>query len=257
MADVELDSLYWVQPDAFTTQRTKLVAAARQRGGAAAAKRISAARKPTTAAWIVNRLALRHKDAQQRLADLTRVGVAGDPGIDLGPGSFQPGAQLIGLGKFGGWEQSRSDEQLPVDRQLPPGPRPPVRAKAVVGEHKDVGAGCSGHRSGGTSGVRGQRIGLSQRTACCANLAGRAEFGIRGAPPRQGEVRPLGEQEKRLPAGQRHGLLRESADGRGRLGPGRSGGYPRFSQNGNASTTIRAPSLTVASYSPAGGPKPG
>jgi hypothetical protein len=35
MADVELDSLYWVQPDAFTTQRTKLVAAARQRGDAA------------------------------------------------------------------------------------------------------------------------------------------------------------------------------------------------------------------------------
>jgi hypothetical protein len=56
MADVELDSLYWVQPDAFTTQRPKLVAAARQRGDAAAAKRISAARKPTTAAWIVNRL---------------------------------------------------------------------------------------------------------------------------------------------------------------------------------------------------------
>jgi hypothetical protein len=104
MADVELDSLYWVHPDAFTTQCTKLVAAARQRGDAAAAKRISAARKPTTAAWIVNRLALRHSDAQQRLADLTRVGVAGDPGIDLGPGSFQPRAQLIGLGKFGGWE---------------------------------------------------------------------------------------------------------------------------------------------------------
>jgi hypothetical protein len=123
MADVELDSLYWVQPDAFTTQRTKLVVAARQRGDAAAAKRISAARKPTTAAWIVNRLALRHKDAQQRLADLTRGGVAGDPGIDLGPGSLQPRAQLIGLGKFGGWEQSHADEQLPVDRQLPPGPR--------------------------------------------------------------------------------------------------------------------------------------
>jgi hypothetical protein len=33
--------------------------------------------------------------------------------------------------------------------------------------------------------------------------------------------------------------------------------HPRFSQNVNASTTIRAPSLTVALYPPAGGPKPG
>jgi hypothetical protein len=70
MADDELDSLYWVEPDAFTAERTKLAAAAEERGDAAAAKRISAARKPTTAAWIVNRLALRHKETQQRLADL-------------------------------------------------------------------------------------------------------------------------------------------------------------------------------------------
>lgn len=70
MADDELDSLYWVQPDAFTAQRTKLTATAKQRGEAAAAERLSAARKPTTAAWIVNRLALRRKDAKQRLADL-------------------------------------------------------------------------------------------------------------------------------------------------------------------------------------------
>lgn len=70
MADDELDSLYWVQPAAFTAQRTKLAAAARQRGDEAAAKRISAARKPTTAAWIANRLALRHKDVKQRLADV-------------------------------------------------------------------------------------------------------------------------------------------------------------------------------------------
>jgi hypothetical protein len=70
MADDELDSLYWVQPDGFTAQRTKLIVAAKQRGEAPAAKRLSAARKPTTAAWVVNRLALRHKDAKQRLADL-------------------------------------------------------------------------------------------------------------------------------------------------------------------------------------------
>lgn len=70
MADDEIDSLYWVPPDAFTAQRTKLAAAAKSRGDAAAAKRISAARKPTTAAWVVNRLVLRHKDSKQRLADL-------------------------------------------------------------------------------------------------------------------------------------------------------------------------------------------
>jgi hypothetical protein len=70
MAEDELDSLYWVEPDAFTAQRARMAGAAKERGDAAAAKRISAARKPTTAAWIVNRLALRHKDTKRRLSDL-------------------------------------------------------------------------------------------------------------------------------------------------------------------------------------------
>lgn len=70
MADDQLDSLYQVAPDVFTAQRAKLVAAAKDRGDAAAAKRISAARKPTTAAWIVNRLALRRSDTTKRLTDL-------------------------------------------------------------------------------------------------------------------------------------------------------------------------------------------
>lgn len=70
MANDELDSLYSVPPDAFTARRTQLAAAAKDRGDAAAAKRISAARKPTTAAWIVNRLALQHGDTKRRLADL-------------------------------------------------------------------------------------------------------------------------------------------------------------------------------------------
>ncbi|OBA76987.1 hypothetical protein A5641_19665 [Mycobacterium sp. 1554424.7] len=69
MAD-ELDTLYWVEPEAFTAQRTKLAAEAKKRGDEAAAKRISAARKPTTAAWIVNRVALSHEDTKKRLADL-------------------------------------------------------------------------------------------------------------------------------------------------------------------------------------------
>lgn len=70
MADDDLDKLYWAPPDAFTAERTRLVDAAKARGDAAAAKRISAARKPTTAAWVVNRLALRDKGTNKRLADL-------------------------------------------------------------------------------------------------------------------------------------------------------------------------------------------
>jgi hypothetical protein len=70
MADDELDALYWVPPDAFTAERTKLAKAAKQRGDAAAAKRISAARKPTTAAWIVNRLTIADQQTQTRIAEL-------------------------------------------------------------------------------------------------------------------------------------------------------------------------------------------
>lgn len=69
MAD-ELGVLYEAKPDDFTALRTKLAAAAKKRGDADAAKRISAARKPTTAAWVVNRLALRNDDVRRRLADL-------------------------------------------------------------------------------------------------------------------------------------------------------------------------------------------
>jgi hypothetical protein len=69
MAD-ELDELYEVKQDEFTALRTKLAAAAKQRGDADTAKLISAARKPTTAAWVVNRLALRDQDVRTRLAGL-------------------------------------------------------------------------------------------------------------------------------------------------------------------------------------------
>ena len=69
MAD-ELDELYEVKPEEFTGLRTKLAAAAKKRGDADTGKQISAARKPTTAAWVVNRLALRDKDTRTRLAGL-------------------------------------------------------------------------------------------------------------------------------------------------------------------------------------------
>ena len=70
MADGDLDELYWVSPEKFTATRSRLAAAARQRGDADAAKEISAARKPTTAAWVVNRLALSRAKAAQRLTEL-------------------------------------------------------------------------------------------------------------------------------------------------------------------------------------------
>jgi hypothetical protein len=66
----ELDELYEVKPEEFTALRTKLAATAKQRGDADAAKQISSARKPTTAAWLVNRLALRDNDVRTRLTGL-------------------------------------------------------------------------------------------------------------------------------------------------------------------------------------------
>jgi hypothetical protein len=69
MAD-ELDDLYEVKPEEFTALRTKLAAAAKQRGDTDTAKQISAARKPTVAAWVVNRVALRDQDIRTRLAGL-------------------------------------------------------------------------------------------------------------------------------------------------------------------------------------------
>jgi hypothetical protein len=66
----ELDELYEVKSEEFTALRTKLAAAAKQRGDADTAKQISAARKPTTAAWVVNRLVLRNPDVRSRLAGL-------------------------------------------------------------------------------------------------------------------------------------------------------------------------------------------
>ena len=70
MADDELDELYEVKPEEFTALRTKLVAAAKKRGDASAAKRISAGRRPTTAAWVVNQLAHRNEDVKRSLTDL-------------------------------------------------------------------------------------------------------------------------------------------------------------------------------------------
>ncbi len=70
MAGDELDELYGVKPEEFTALRTKLAAAAKKRGDTAAAKRISAARRPTTAAWVVNVLVGGNEDVKHSLTDI-------------------------------------------------------------------------------------------------------------------------------------------------------------------------------------------
>lgn len=66
----ELDALYAAKPEDFTALRTKLAADAKKRGDADAAKRISAARKPTTAAWVVNGLVHADAGVKPRLTEL-------------------------------------------------------------------------------------------------------------------------------------------------------------------------------------------
>ncbi|OBI58305.1 hypothetical protein A5667_17970 [Mycolicibacterium fortuitum] len=69
-ADEELDSLYRIRPEEFTARRKELAAAARKRGDAEAAKAIAGARRPTTAAWVVNLLALTDATVRPKLSDL-------------------------------------------------------------------------------------------------------------------------------------------------------------------------------------------
>jgi hypothetical protein len=69
-AEHDIDQLYGARPEDFTALRTKLVAAAKKRGDADGAKVIAAARRPTTAAWVVNALVRSDDSARTRLADL-------------------------------------------------------------------------------------------------------------------------------------------------------------------------------------------
>jgi hypothetical protein len=69
MAD-QLDELYDVTPDQFTALRTTLASAAKELGDTDTAKEVAAARKPTVAAWVVNRLVLRDRDTMPRLTGL-------------------------------------------------------------------------------------------------------------------------------------------------------------------------------------------
>ncbi|MCV7282064.1 hypothetical protein H7J88_20755 [Mycolicibacterium flavescens] len=70
MADDPLDDLYAAPLEEFTALRKRLAGEARKGGDADAAKRISGARKPTTAAWVVNRLAIADDSVARRLSEL-------------------------------------------------------------------------------------------------------------------------------------------------------------------------------------------
>ena len=64
------DQLYAADPAEFTDQRADLAAQARAAGDKAAARAIGALRRPTRAAWVVNRLARTDPAAVDRLTEL-------------------------------------------------------------------------------------------------------------------------------------------------------------------------------------------
>ena len=64
------EELYGADPEAFTGRRGELAAAARSAGDRAAAKAIGALRRPTRAAWVVNRLARADPSAPGKLAEI-------------------------------------------------------------------------------------------------------------------------------------------------------------------------------------------
>jgi hypothetical protein len=70
-AEDDIDRLYGVRPEDFTALRTQLAAAAKKQGDADGAKQIAAARRPTTAAWVVNALVRSDDTARVRLAELS------------------------------------------------------------------------------------------------------------------------------------------------------------------------------------------
>ncbi|WP_395307052.1 hypothetical protein V4U86_16550 [Mycobacterium sp. AMU20-3851] len=67
----DLETLYGVAPEEFTALRKELVAAAKKRGEDETARTIAAARRPTTAAWVLNRLVRADTAVRPRLGELT------------------------------------------------------------------------------------------------------------------------------------------------------------------------------------------
>ncbi len=87
MSDLLADAvaeLYEADPDGFTGRRAELAAAARDAGEPATAKQITALRKPTRSAWVVNRLVRSDPEVTSRLdalaADLRAAAGSADGG---------------------------------------------------------------------------------------------------------------------------------------------------------------------------------
>ena len=87
MSDLLADAvaeLYEADPDDFTGRRAELATAARDAGEPAAAKQITALRKPTRSAWVVNRLVRSDPEVRSRLealaADLRAAAGSADGG---------------------------------------------------------------------------------------------------------------------------------------------------------------------------------
>jgi len=81
LADAEAE-LYAADPDGFTQRRQELAAGARDAGEPAVAKKITALRKPTRSAWVVNRLARSDPEVRSRIdalaADLREAAGSAD-----------------------------------------------------------------------------------------------------------------------------------------------------------------------------------
>jgi hypothetical protein len=69
LAEAEAE-LYTADPDGFTALRTELAEGAREAGEPAVAKKITALRKPTRSAWVVNRLVRSDPEVRSRLESL-------------------------------------------------------------------------------------------------------------------------------------------------------------------------------------------
>ena len=87
MSDLLADAvaeLYEADPDGFTERRAELAATARDAGEPAVAKQITALRKPTRSAWVVNRLVRSDPEVRSRLdalaADLQAAAGSADGG---------------------------------------------------------------------------------------------------------------------------------------------------------------------------------
>ena len=69
LAEAEAE-LYADDPDGFTARRAELAERARDAGDPAVAKKITALRKPTRSAWVVNRLVRSDPEVRSRLESL-------------------------------------------------------------------------------------------------------------------------------------------------------------------------------------------